>query len=94
MVHEADHCLLSELRKSLPETDGGRGLAFTGRCRRDRRYKDELAIRFILQLSCEFQGDLRFVMAVVFQFRCRDADAFTNSIDRLHFSVLCNFDIA
>ena len=94
MVHEADHRLLAELRKSLPETDGGRGLAFTGRCRRDRRHKDELAIRLFFQLSGEFQRDLRFVMAVVFQFRCRDSDAFTDLSDRLHFSFLCNFDIA
>ena len=91
---ETDHRLLAELRQSLPKADCGRSLAFTGRCRRDRRHKDQLAIRFFFQLSGEFQRDLCFVMAVVFQFLCRDADAFTDFSDRLHFSFLCNFDIA
>ena len=91
---QADDRLLADLVETVAEADRGRGLAFAGRGRVDRRHQDQLAVLLALQRLDVIHRDLGLGMAEGQQMVFLDAKFARNFADRLHFGFARDFDIA
>ena len=90
---QADDRLLADLIERIAESDRGRGLAFAGGRRAQRRHQNQLAVGFVLQAVDEVEADLGLVMAVGFNACCRDAEAGGDLGDRLQGCALGDLDV-
>ena len=85
--------LLSEKPHRLAETDCRGRLSFSGRCRIDCRYQNELSFGIAFNPFQQFIGKFRFVFSVQLQLVLTDSEFLRNLCNRLHDSFLCNLDV-
>ena len=71
---QADDRLLADLVQGIAQSDRGRGLAFAGGRRAQRRHQNQLAVGLVLQAVDVIEGDLGLVVPVVLNAGRRDAE--------------------
>ena len=76
--------LFAQFVEGVCHTDAGRGLAFAGGCRVDRRNKDQFAVRTVLQGLQIFLGQFRLIPAVKLEVIGIDPDPGCYLCNRLH----------
>ena len=84
---------LSDHRKPVCQTNRGRRLPFTSRCRCNGCHEDQLSIRFIFPIFQQPVVDLRFILSIEIQIFFIYVKFFRNLPDRLYFSSLSNLNI-
>ena len=91
---QAEHRLLADVVERVAQADRGRGLAFAGRRRRDRRDQDQLAVLLALERLDEVHRHLGLVVAVGLEVLRGDAELFLGDVeDRPLLGGLRDFDV-
>ena len=90
---DADTRLLADTVQPVAQTDGGRRLAFTGRCGVDGSDQDQLAVGIALDRVDEVLADLGLVMAIGKQMFRRDPQPIADLLDRLLLGLAGDLDI-
>jgi hypothetical protein len=91
---QAEKGLLLQPAQRISEADGRRGLAFTCRCRIDRRHQDELAILLLFQAGQIVAADLCLVVAEGDEILRANSQTLTDLSDRQFLRTPRNRDVA
>ena len=81
---QSDYNLFAQFVEGVCHTDAGRGLAFAGGCRVDRRNKDQFAVRTVLQGLQIFLRQFCLILAVKLEVIGTDPDPGRCLCNRLH----------
>ena len=89
---QAEHGVAADVAEALRQRDGGRGLAFAGLRRRDRRDADELAVGPVGEAVEHGQRDLRLVLAVEVDLVGLEPGGGGDLADRPEVRILCDLE--